>query len=128
MLLKPIQAFIILFVLLSAFAFGNEICDSNDREWSILTDSSPPSSSHWLIHNGHIIRKDILEKRQEHAFRYMPAWKAYEAIVLNEPIKSEIYLEPRGTRQMYLKWQGYSYFRPSYTEIEINKNYLPKTQ
>lgn len=81
MLLKSVLAVVFLLVLPFTFAFENPICDQTDRVFSFLTDSRViPASSHWLVYNGRIIRKDILEKQLLPAFRYIPAWKAYEEV------------------------------------------------
>ena len=84
---KPEQAVAVLFIILFfTFVFGNEICDKTDETWNILTSSgSAPSSGHLLLHNNFIIRKDLLEKQQQPAFQYVPAWKAYEHSVFSGP-------------------------------------------
>ena len=86
-MLKPVQAITCLFVLSVSSAFGNEICDPDDLEWNILTNSGPiPASSHLLIDNGQIIRRDLLEKQQLPAYKYLPAWQAYKDIHLYESV------------------------------------------
>ena len=85
MILKPVQTITAQLVLLFSFSFGDEICDEPDLQWSIITGSRPiPSSGHWLVHNGRIVRKDVLEKQQLPAFRYIPHWKAFEEQALHD--------------------------------------------
>ena len=104
-MLKTVQAVIALFVLPFTFAFGDEVCDQTDKEWSILTNSVPaPSSSHWLVHDGIIIRKDILEKQQLPAFRYISAWKAFEETIISRyltiPVVSPKPVIPSGINEI----------------------------
>lgn len=83
--MKSVLTVVLLLVLSFSFAFGDEICDEADQIWSVLTDSKPvPSSSYWLLHNGLIVRKDVLEEQQQLAYGYLLDWKAYEEIAISE--------------------------------------------
>lgn len=82
MILKSVLAVITCFAFSLTKTSEDPVCKKGDREWEMLTKGAPvPASSHLLIDKtGRIVRRDILEKQQLWAYRYLPKWKAYEEV------------------------------------------------